>query len=96
MKRAITTLTAAIVAVGLAAGAPTSAQAFIIAPAVAAAVLAGGVFTGAVVGTAASNANRPVVAVAPGPGVTVGSTTCYFTHAWVGHVWRRVQICNNY
>jgi hypothetical protein len=32
----------------------------------------------------------------PAPAVTVGSTTCHFTHAWVGGVWQRVQVCNAY
>ncbi|SRR5260370_29328451 len=105
MNRAPTTLTAATVAVGLAAGAPSSAQAnpLIIAPAAAAAWIAGGVLTGAFVGAAVANANNGAVVTTPAvaapaatPGVTINSTTCYFTHAWVHHVWRRVQVCNTY
>jgi hypothetical protein len=69
---------------------------------VAAAILAGGVLGGAALGSAATNAyNYPTVvtpaapvAVAPGPSVTVNSTTCYYTHRWVNHVRRRVRVCN--
>jgi hypothetical protein len=92
-------LTAAGAGVGIAALASTSAKAFFIAPALFAGLLAGGVFGGAVLSNAANNANtgnvRTVVA-APGPAVTVGSTTCRFTNAWVGGVVRRVQVCDTY
>ena len=98
MNRSLSTLTAAGAGVGLAL-ASTSAKAFFIAPALFAGLLAGGVLGGAALGSAASNANagnvRTLVAV-PAPAVTVGSTTCYFTHAWVGNVWQRVQVCNTY
>jgi hypothetical protein len=100
MNRALTTLTASTAGVGLAL-ASTSAKAFFIAPALFAGLLAGGVLGGAAIGAAANNSANTVVAtgrtvVAPAPAVTVGSTTCYFTHAWVGNVWQRVQVCNNY
>ena len=89
-----TTLTAAGAGVGLAL-ASTSAKAFFIAPALFAGLLAGGVLGGAALNSAANNPNtgniRTVVA-SPAPGVTVG----YFTHAWVGNEWQRVQVCNNY
>jgi len=101
MRRALTALTASTLGMGVVLAA-TSAKAFV--PVVLAAIIAGSVLGGAALGTAANNAaNNDVVAgarspavVAPGPGVTVGSTSCYFTHAWVGHVWQRVQVCNNY
>jgi subtilisin family serine protease len=99
MNKPLSTLTAAGAGVGLAL-ASTSAKAFFIAPALFAGLLAGGVLGGAALNSAANNSNyagnvRTVVAT-PAPGVTVGSTTCYFTHAWVGNVWQRVQVCNNY
>jgi hypothetical protein len=79
-------------------GVPSAAHAFV--PVVLAAIIGGSVLGGAVLGTAAVNnansGNVRTVAAAPAPGVTVGSTTCYFTHAWVGNVWQRVQVCNNY
>ena len=56
---------------------------------------------GAVLGTAASNANNansyPTVGVAPTvtsePAVTVNSTTCYYTHRWINGVRHRVRVC---
>lgn len=99
MNNAVSTLTAATAGLGLTVAA-TSAKAFVIAPAVAAAVLAGGIFGGAVLGSAAANAyNNPYqtsaapVVVAPGPSVTVNSTTCYYTHRVVNHVRTRVRVC---
>ena len=97
MNKRISTLTAAGAGVGLAL-ASTSAKAFFIAPALFAGLLAGGVLGGAVIGNAVSNANAGnarAVVVEPAPAVTVGSTTCHYTHAWVGNVWQRVQVCNN-
>lgn len=98
MNKRISMLTSASAGVGLTL-ATTSAKAFFIAPALLAGLLAGSVLGGAAIGNAVSNANagngRAVVA-APAPAVTVGSTTCYFTNAWVGTAWRRVQVCNNY
>ena len=95
MNKAVSTLTAATAGMGLAV-ASTSAKAFVIAPAVAAAALAGGILGGAVLGSAASNSGTyPYYATAaPGPAVTVNSTTCYFTHRWINHVRRRVEVCN--
>ena len=101
MTTALKTLTAATIALGLAAGAPSAAQAnpLILAPAAAAAWLAGGILGGAWLGGAIAS-NNPTwfatPAAAPGPAVSVNSTTCHFTHAWVDHVWRRVQVCNYY
>src|SRR5271166_5279161 len=91
MTKALRTMSAATVALGLAAAAPTAAQAFVIVPAVAAAWLAGGVLGGAVLGTAVTNS-----ATYPAPGVTVNSTTCYFTNRLVNPVtqqWTREQVC---
>jgi hypothetical protein len=98
MRKAISTLTAATAGIGVMVGVPTAAHAFV--PVVLAAIIGGSVLGGAALGTAAVNnantGNVRTVAVAPAPGVTVGSTTCYFTHAWVGNTWQRVQVCNNY
>jgi hypothetical protein len=101
MHKAVTTLTAATIALGLAASAPSAAQAnpLIIVPAAAAAWLAGGILGGAWLGGTVATDNPAwfaTPAAAPGPAVSVNSTTCRFTHAWVDHVWRRVQVCNNY
>jgi len=100
MRRVLTALTASTLGMGVVLAA-TSAKAFV--PVVLAAIIAGSVLGGAVIGAGVNNAaNRntvvaaegPVVA-APAPGVTVGSTSCHFTHAWVGNVWRRVEVCDN-
>ncbi len=102
MRKVLSTLAAATAGLGLMVGAPSAAHAFI-APAVVAAWAAGAALTGLFVGAAATNANNnavvataPAAVVTPAPAVTVGSTTCYFTHAWVNHERRRVQVCNNY
>jgi hypothetical protein len=97
MKKTLSALTAATAGIGVMVGVPTAAHAFV--PVVLAAIIGGSVLGGAVLGTAAvNNANtgnvRTVVAT-PAPGVTVGSTTCYFTRAWDGAAWRRVRVCNN-
>ncbi|MBV8104222.1 MAG: hypothetical protein JO223_06290 [Hyphomicrobiales bacterium] len=94
MTKALRTMTAATVALGLAAAVPTAAQAFV--PAVAAAWLAGGVLGGAFLGSAVTNtATYPTVAAAPA-GVTINSTTCYYTNRLVNPVtqqWIREQVC---
>ena len=72
-------------------------------PLVLGAIIGGSVLGGAVLGSAANNAanynayvaNGRTVVATNAPGVTVGSTTCYFTRAWDGYAWRRVQVCNN-
>lgn len=97
MNRALSTLTAATAGMGLTVAA-TSAKAFVIAPAVAAAALAGGIFGGAVLGSAATSSAynypyRTPVVVAPGPSVTVNSTTCHFAHRWINGVRTRVRVC---
>jgi hypothetical protein len=99
MNKTVSTLTAATAGIGVMVGVPTAAHAFV--PVVLAAIIGGSVLGGAALGSAASNSaantgNVRTVAAAPAPGVTVGSTTCYFTRAWDGVAWRRVQVCNNY
>ena len=100
MRKALTTSIASTAGVGLLL-ASTSAKAFV--PVVLAAIIGGSVLGGAVLGSAANNAannaytaNGRTVVATGAPGVTVGSTTCYFTRAWDGVAWRRVQVCNNY
>ena len=95
MRKALATATASTAGVGLLL-ASTSAKAFV--PLVLGAIIGGSVLGGAVLGSAANNAAvaPPPAVVAPAPGVTVGSTTCYFTRAWNGYAWRRVRVCNNY
>ena len=84
MNKTVSTLTAATAGIGVMVGVPTAAHAFV--PVVLAAIIGGSVLGGAAIGSAANNANtntgnvRTVVAT-PAPAVTVGSTTCYFTHA---------------
>ena len=94
MRKALTTATASTAGIGLLL-ASTSAKAFV--PLVLGAIIGGSVLGGAVLGNAANNAApapAPAV-VAPAPGVTVGSTTCYFTREWNGYAWQRVRVCNN-
>ncbi len=106
MLKPLTTLAAATVAMGLAAAAPTAAEAnpIILAPAAAAAWLGGGILGGALLGGAvanAANSNAVVYTGAPGayagaPGVTINGTTCYFTRRLVNPVtqsWVREQVC---
>jgi hypothetical protein len=99
--KAISTLTAATAGLGVMVGLPSVAHAFV--PVVLAAIIGGSVLGGAVIGNAITNpppytytntgvARGPLVA--PAPAVTVGSTTCYYTNAWEGNMWRRVQVCN--
>ena len=102
MRKVLTGLTAATAGVGFMVGVPSAAHAFV--PVVLAAIIGGSVLGGAVIGGSIANANNaanpavvaPAPVAAPSPGVTVGSTTCYFTHAWVGNAYRRVRVCNNY
>ena len=98
MMKPLTTLAAATVALGLAATAPTAVQAnpIILAPAAAAAWLAGGIVGGALVGGAVANAANNSAEAAAGPGVTINGTTCYFTNRLVNPVtqsWVRERIC---
>jgi len=101
MNKTLTTAIASTAGAGLLL-ASTSAKAFV--PLVLGAIIGGSVLGGAVLGSAANNAanhnayvaNGRTVVATNAPGVTVGSTTCYFTRAWDGYAWRRVQACNNY
>ena len=101
MRKALATATASTAGVGLLL-ASTSAKAFV--PLVLGAIIGGSVLGGAALGTAANNAAnnnvvvgaRSLAVVAPAPGVTVGSTRCYFTHGWVGNVWRPLRVCDTY
>jgi hypothetical protein len=101
MNKTVSRLTAATAGIGVMVGLSSAAHAFV--PVVLAAIIGGSVLGGAVIGSAAMNSANTVntgnvrtVAVTPAPGVTVGSATCYFTHAWVNNTWQRVQVCNNY
>jgi len=100
MRKPLRTLAAATAALGLAATAPTAAQAFVIAPAAAAAWIAGSVIGGVILGTAVATNGQffatPAVVAAPGPGVTINRTTCYFTNRLVNPVtqtWTRERVC---
>jgi hypothetical protein len=96
MRKVLSTLAAATAGLGVIVGLPSAAHAFV--PVVLAAIIGGSVLGGAVIGNAITNppytytgvARSPVVA----PAVTVGSTTCYYTHRWVGNVWQPVRVCN--
>ena len=98
MRKVLSTLTAATAGLGVIVGLPSAAHAFV--PVVLAAIIGGSVLGGAVIGNAITTptytytgvARSPVVAT--GPGVTVGSTTCYYTSQWVGNAWQRVRVCN--
>ena len=93
MTRALSTLTAATAGVGLAV-ASTSAKAFV--PAVLVAIIGGSVVGGAVLGTAATHPGYPYYETAA-PGVTVSSTTCYYTDRLVNPVtqtWTRERVCS--
>lgn len=106
-RKALTTLSAGALAIGLAASSPTSASAnpLIIAPAAAAAWLIGGIFGGLIVGDAiASNGHPFFVAAAepvppPSPPVVAVSPDqpaagCYFSRAQIHGAWHRVQVCD--
>jgi hypothetical protein len=100
MNKTLTTTIASTAGLGLLL-ASTSAKAFV--PLVLGAIIGGSVLGGAVLGSAATNAsnntyvaNGRTVVATTAPGVTVGSTTCYFTRQWDGYAWRRVEVCNNY
>ena len=95
MNKTLTTAIASTAGVGLLL-ASTSAKAFV--PLVLGAIIGGSVLGGAVLGSAANNAayqNGPAV-VATAPGVTVGSTSCYFTDRLANPVtqtWVRERVC---
>ncbi len=98
MRKLVTTVGAAALALGLGAAAPTPAAAnpVLIAPAWLAVAIVGGLAGGVVIGASAANAGYwgPAAAPAPTPSVYVTNPGCYFTHASVHGVWRRVQVCD--
>lgn len=95
MNKRLTTVIASTAGVGLLL-ASTSAKAFV--PVVLAAIIGGSVLGGAVLGGAATSSayhNSPAV-VATAPGVTVGSTSCYFKNRLANPVtqtWVRERVC---
>jgi hypothetical protein len=104
MRKIVTTVGAAALAIGLGAAAPTPAAAnpVLIAPLWLAAIVVGSVATGAVVGSTAAHANDVNMAggppPGPQPGVYVtdppGGPGCYFTEARVHGAMHRVQVCD--
>jgi hypothetical protein len=103
MRKLVTTVGAATLAVGLGAAAPTPAAAnpVLIAPAWLAAIIVGSVAGGALVGASAAHANDVAYGApppGPQPGVFVtdepSGAGCYFTHARVHGAYRRVQVCD--
>ena len=104
MRKLVTTVGAATLALGLGAAAPTPAAAnpVLIAPAWLAVTIVGSVAGGALIGASAAHANDVAAAGPPpsGPSPSVYVTDqptgpgCYFTHAQVHGVWRRVQVCD--
>lgn len=104
MRKIVTAGAAAALALGLGAAAPTPAAAnpVLIAPAWLAAIIVGSVAGGALIGTTAAHANDVAYGAPPPPPGPSPSTYvtdaptppgCYFTHADVHGVWRRVQVC---
>ena len=92
MNKTLTTAIASTAGAGLLL-ASTSAKAFV--PAVLAAIIGGSVLGGAVLGSAANN-SPATYPVAVTPGVTVGSTNCYFRDRLANPVtqtWIREQVC---
>lgn len=104
MRKIVTSVGAAALALGLGAAAPTPAAAnpVLIAPAWLAVTIVGSVAAGALVGASAAHANDVAVAGGPppGPAPSVYVTDqpsgpgCYFTHARVHGVYHRVQVCD--
>jgi hypothetical protein len=98
MRKIVTTVAGASLALVLATAAPTSASAnpILIAPVWFALAIGGAVAGGAVVGASAAHAND----AGPGPTPDVyvtgpdAGTNCHFTHGMVNGVWRRVQVCD--
>jgi len=99
MKRILTGLAAGAAMLGLAVGVPTSAQAFV--PAVAAAIAGGAILGGTALGAATTVPYHygyygPSYAeVAPAaPTVESVGPACYYTHARIHGLWRRVRVCD--
>ena len=103
MRKLVTTVGAATLALGLGAAAPTPAAAnpVLIAPVWLAGTIVGSIAAGAVVGAAAAHANDGAYnppPPGPQPGVFVtdepSGPGCYYTHARVHGAYQRVQVCN--
>jgi len=103
MRKIVTTVGAAALALGLGASAPTPAAAnpVLIAPVWFAATIVGSIVAGAAIGASAAHAND-VAYDAPPPGPQPGvfvtdepsGPGCYYTQALVHGAYRRVQVCN--
>ena len=103
MRKLVTTVGAATLALGLGAAAltPAAANPVLIAPAWLAVIIVGAGAGGALVGAAAAHAND-VAYNAPPPGPQPGvfvtdepsGPGCYYTHARVHGAYHRVQVCN--
>ena len=104
MRKLVTTVGAATLALGLGAAAPTPAAAnpVLIAPAWLAVTIVGSVAAGALVGATATHANDMAATEGPPPGPSPSvyvtdepsGPGCYFTQARVHGVMRRVQVCD--
>ena len=104
MRKLVTTVGAATLALGLGAAAPTPAAAnpVLIAPVWLAVTIVGSVAAGALVGATATHANDMAAAEGPPPGPQPGvfvtdepsGPGCYYTHARVHGAYHRVQVCN--
>jgi hypothetical protein len=102
MKRVLTGLAAGTAMLGLVA-LPTGAQAFV--PAVAAVIAGGALVGGATLGAATTQPyaypyayGAPygpayAQAVPPAPTVERIAPACYYTHARLHGIWRRVRVC---
>ena len=103
MRKIVTTVGAAALALGLGASAPTPAAAnpVLIAPAWLAVIIVGSVAGGTLAGASAAHAND-VAYNAPPPGPQPGvfvtdeptASGCYYTHALVHGAYHRVQVCD--
>ena len=103
MRKLVTTVGAATLALGLGAAAPTPAAAnpVLIAPVWLAVTIVGSIAAGAVIGASTAHAND-VAYNAPPPGPQPGvfvtdeptASGCYYTQALVHGAYHRVQVCN--
>jgi hypothetical protein len=103
MRKLVTTVGAATLALGLGAAAPTPAAAnpVLIAPVWLAVTIVGSIAAGAVIGASAAHANDVAYNAPPSgpqPGVFVTdeptASGCYYTQALVHGAYHRVQVCN--
>ncbi len=93
MKRIILTSVAALTAFGVAAASPPKAEAFFVAPAVAAAVIGGSVATGAIVGAGIANDRSAIFGYEQPYRYDQPYAGCHYGRALVGGLWRRALIC---